>query len=203
MIDTKTWPARSKGGHSAHELEDFARTSNRRPPSRGEKQPCDLHSRSNQGVWSRSRCSATRERAANLSAARLCEETVPSVWRSLHRPRPMSLSRFPERPRGKRRASRRTCNAPASLSSSHDEVRMSQNFADRCRELSRSVSGMLHRIVRDSCTASVMATPVIRFSMTYSQCGFLSCIKSWQAYGSATIRDKDGSPGQRSATACA
>jgi hypothetical protein len=49
----------------------------------------------------------------------------------------------------------------------HDGIRLSQNFADCYRELSRSVSGMLHCIVRDRLgRLRPMAAPVSRTSIT-------------------------------------
>jgi hypothetical protein len=46
-----------------------------------------------------------------------------------------------------------------SVEHAHDGIRLSQNFADGYRELSRSVSGMLHCIVRDNLALSTCRLP--------------------------------------------
>lgn len=48
-----------------------------------------------------------------------------------------------------------------SVEHAHDGARLSQNFADNCRKLSRSVSGMLHCIVRDKVGRLYLAPPPI------------------------------------------
>jgi hypothetical protein len=60
-----------------------------------------------------------------------------------------------------------------SVEHAHDAARLSQNFADNCRELSRSVSGMLHCIVRDK--LAVFAWRLLPSAVLQSrcfQCGF-------------------------------
>lgn len=59
-----------------------------------------------------------------------------------------------------------------SVEHAHDGIRLSQNFADGYRELSRSVSGMLHCIVRDNLALSTCRLPSSALHRPRFHCGF-------------------------------